>query len=150
MKSGSAYLPVCGARKNHRAYAFPRFFRPRHSKPLHCTCHRQRAGASTQQATLVVLITRMAAAKHAAITIKNTTRLGGVFYGCGGRTRLHFLPMAENKGSPPSSRRRQRSPALHLHYSSPPRIRKNEAHPFGWTSLFLVAEAGLEPTTSGL
>ena len=27
---------------------------------------------------------------------------------------LHFLPGAENRGSPPSSRRRQRSSALHL------------------------------------
>ena len=35
--------PVCGARKKHRAYAFPRFFRPRHSKPLPCICHRQRS-----------------------------------------------------------------------------------------------------------
>ena len=35
--------PVCGARKNHRAYAFPRFFRPRHSKCLHRICHRQRS-----------------------------------------------------------------------------------------------------------
>ena len=47
-----------------------------------------------------------------------------------GRTRLHFLPMAENRGSPPSSRRRQRSSALHLHYSSPPCIKKKWSPPF--------------------
>ena len=28
--------------------------------------------------------------------------------------RLHFVPLGQNKGSPPSSRRRQRSSALHL------------------------------------
>ena len=33
--------PVCGTRKNLRAYALPRFFRPLHNQPPCCICHRQ-------------------------------------------------------------------------------------------------------------
>ena len=66
--------------------------RPRHSKPLHCICHRQRAGALTQRATLVGLITRMIAAKHAIITKKKTpSGWMGFLFGCGGRTRTYDL-----------------------------------------------------------
>ena len=51
----------------------------------------------------------------------------------------------KNRGSPPSSRRRQGSPgALHLDYSSPRRRPKEKGHPFGCPFL-LVREAGLEP-----
>ena len=36
---------VCGARKNPRAYADPRFFRPLHTLRPRCICHRQRSGS---------------------------------------------------------------------------------------------------------
>ena len=64
---------------------------------------------------------------------------------CGGRTRF-------NQGSAPSSRRRRRSSAPHLVWfeSHSLRSKKKKRPPVWVVFLFLVAEAGLEPTTSGL
>ena len=43
-----------------------------------------------------------------------------------GTLDMHFLPVAENKGSAPSSRRRQRSSALHLDGFSSCSLRKEK------------------------
>ena len=48
--------PVGVPDKIFASYAFPRFYRPLHANSLHWICRRQRAGNSTQQATLVGLI----------------------------------------------------------------------------------------------
>ena len=65
--------PVCGARQKGYLSKQTPFYADRCTQ-IACTASavRQRAGDLTQRATLVGLITRMADAKHAAITIKKT------------------------------------------------------------------------------
>ena len=65
---------------------------------------------------------------------------------------MHFVLIGQNNCSAPSSRRRRHSSAPQLMGSSPAlsKKEKKKAIPIGMTFSFLVAEAGLEPTTSGL
>ena len=84
--------PVCGVRHLPASTALLGICRPLHPKGPCCICRRQRKALSAQRATLVGLYyTEMIAAKYAIITKKNTTRMGGVLFGCGGRTRTYDL-----------------------------------------------------------
>ena len=83
--------PVCGARKNHRAYAFPRFFRP-----LHCA----RVAPPATGGAPLAYPTSYARRTHTPngsceACCHNQKRTPSewmvFFFGCGGRTRTYDL-----------------------------------------------------------
>ena len=138
-KGENATESCCGARKNHRAYAFPRFFRP-----LHCA---RVAPPATGGAPLAypTSYARRTLTPDGSCEAYNQEKGGsqhpyrmpsvalGLFPGLKKCPPDTFLPCRSAR--PPSS--------------SPAEKPKKKDHPLGGLS-FLVAEAGLEPTTSGL
>ncbi len=82
-EAGLETTPCCGARYNLRACAFPRFYRP---LPL-----ARLPFSATGGGRLAPLREPGGRLESFFITKENTTQTGGVFFGCGGRTRTYDL-----------------------------------------------------------